>query len=103
MGDAHFGAGNYEGTQGRWERPQLNHPEAAPTFPSGAVAASSKRLSSPQKEKTTMNAFWHWLKDWWAKDQAFKPRTTMHRPQGSTPIVGIAEDAYWRLLIEGRR
>jgi hypothetical protein len=24
-------------------------------------------------------------------------------PQGSIPIVGIAEDAYWRLLIEGRR
>jgi hypothetical protein len=65
-------------------------------------------MSPQRKEKTTMNALWQWLKNQWVEHQAFTPRTTTHwphqgPPQGSLPIVGIAEDAYWRLLIEGRR
>lgn len=55
-----------------------------------------------------MKCLCHWLTDRWVEHQAFKPRTTTHPPwqeppQDSIHIVGIAEDAYWRLLIEGRR
>jgi hypothetical protein len=56
-----------------------------------------------------MNLFkrlWHWYKDRRIERQLFKGQRVdeAHRPQGTTPIVGIAEDARLRWLIKsGRR
>jgi hypothetical protein len=86
----------------------IGHRAVAPTFLSRVAARAVMAMSPPEKEKTTMKSLWQWLKDRWVEHHAFKLRTITRRPhqrlpQGSTPIVGTAEDAYWRLLIEGRR
>jgi hypothetical protein len=53
-----------------------------------------------------MKALWQRLTDRRMEHQTLQSRTTTQRPrppQGSTPIVGIAADACWRWLLEGRR
>ena len=48
---------------------------------------------------------WQWYSERRVEHQALKGKDFggHARPQGATPIVGIAEDARLRLLIRGRR
>jgi len=51
-----------------------------------------------------MKRVWQRLKNRWLEHKAFKGHVTARRepPQGSTPIVGIAQDAYLRWLVRRR-
>ena len=51
---------------------------------------------------------WHWYRDRRVERQALKGHDAGrgragNRPQGTTPLVGIAEDARLRWLIKSRR
>lgn len=67
---------------------------AAPAQPWRVVTVASP-------EETTMKSLWR--TDWWLGHQACTPQVPSHRahPQVSTPIIGIAEEAYLRWLIGG--
>jgi hypothetical protein len=51
-----------------------------------------------------MKSLWHWLKYRMLEHQAFKPQAPSYRahPQGWTPMMGMTEEVYLRLLIGSR-
>src|SRR5262245_4868125 len=75
----------------------------------GIRHAPLDRAPTPSREETIMNPLkrlWHWYKDRRLERQGLKGQWSgePNRAQGTTPIVGIAEDARLRWLIKsGRR